>query len=83
MDGIQVCTYTKFMPAHSTRVYFAIDDLPLGIDFSLSQSASFSQTSEPPDRRQNTPDTTPQPRSLVDPTQQKSSGSNKLKYQHV
>jgi hypothetical protein len=36
--------YDKWMPIHHKRICSAIDDLPPDINFSLSQSASFSQS---------------------------------------
>jgi len=36
--------YNTWMPIHHKRICSAIDDLPPDIDFSLSQSASFSQS---------------------------------------
>jgi len=44
--------YNIWMPLHIKRICSAIDDLPPGIDFDLSQSASFSQ-SEPQSSQQS------------------------------
>ena len=40
--------YDKWTPGHYERILSAINDIPLGISFELSQSASFSQFSQQP-----------------------------------
>ncbi len=53
--------YDIFMPAQLKRISSAIDELPPDIDFSLSQSASFSHLSELQGSQQSTAESTPQP----------------------
>ena len=38
--------YDNWMPGHLKRISSAIDDIPLGVNFGLSQSASFSQETQ-------------------------------------
>ncbi|KAI9674984.1 MAG: hypothetical protein M1817_001390 [Caeruleum heppii] len=45
--------YDNWMPGHLKRIASAIDDIPLGVNFELSQAASFSQATQIPASQQS------------------------------